>query len=134
MWGDGMTTPKRIDLTQEQTDSLLLRVKTNALEEGDYEIIEAIIDTLRFLSQAYEDKTVSIKRLLRMIFGARTEKTKDVLGGDDEPESSAENPDGSFKEANTTGNDASGCNEANKEDTEKKTRKGHGRNGARCTL
>ena len=84
MRGYAMTDVKRIDLTQEQTDSLLLRVKANRLKEGDYEIIKAIIDTLTLLCQAYDEKTTSIKRLLRMIFGARTEKTKNVLGADAE--------------------------------------------------
>jgi len=71
-----VTVPKRIELTQEQADGLLQRVKTNTLEQGDYELIKAIIDTLRFLGQAYEQKNTSIKRLLRMIFGARTETKK----------------------------------------------------------
>jgi hypothetical protein len=53
-----------------------MRAKANALEPGDYEMIKAIIDTLLFLQQAYDQKTTSVKRLLRMIFGARTEKTK----------------------------------------------------------
>ena len=119
-----MTNVKRIDLTQEQTDSLLLRVKANRLKEGDYEIIKAIIDTLTLLCQAYDEKTTSIKRLLRMIFGARTEKTKNVLGADaDNKNVCDDHPDDSFKSAD-------GSNPEDRNDTPGKKRKGHGRNGA----
>nr|MBC8246028.1 IS66 family transposase [Deltaproteobacteria bacterium] len=119
-----MTNVKRIDLTQEQTDSLLLRVKANRLKEGDYEIIKAIIDTLTLLCQAYDEKTTSIKRLLRMIFGARTEKTKNVLDADaDNKNVCDDHPDDSFKSAD-------GSNPEDRNDTPGKKRKGHGRNGA----
>ena len=122
-----MTDVKRIDLTQEQTDSLLLRVKANRLKEGDYEMIKAIINTLRFLGQAYDEKTTSIKRLLRMIFGARTEKNKNILGADDDQKSSGDNPDDSCQQDDVCDNEAGGCNE---KDAPKKKPKGHGRNGA----
>ena len=41
-----MTIAKRMELTQEQLDALLMRAKANALEPGDYEMIKAIIDKL----------------------------------------------------------------------------------------
>jgi hypothetical protein len=120
-----MKVPKSIELTQEQLDALLLRVKDSALQPGDYEIIKAALDTLRFLEQAYEEKTVSIKRLLRMLFGARTEKTKTVVVADDGDKKASGN------------NLCDGTNDAYdsqrgpcKEDPVKKRRKGHGRNGA----
>lgn len=116
-----MTGVNRIDLTQEQTDSLLLRVKANKLKQGDYEMIKAIIDTLQLLCQAYDQKTTSIKRLLRMIFGARTEKTKNVLGADaDNKNVCDDHPDDS----------CSPDNPEDRKDTPGKKRKGHGRNGA----
>jgi hypothetical protein len=116
-----MTVPGRIELTREQADALLMRVKTNRLEQGDYELIKAIIDTLTLLGQAYEEKTTSIKRLLRMIFGARTEKTKNILGADDDPKACQANPDGSDKQDDVCEDD--------KKDGPKNKPKGHGRNG-----
>jgi len=99
-----MNTPKRIDLTPEQLDALLKRVEASALQDGDYEIIKGMAETLSFLSQALDNKNTSIKRLLKMIFGDRTEKTASVL------------------KRNKTGD--------KKSDTKKKKRKGHGKNGA----
>jgi len=48
-----MSPPKRIDLTPEQLDALLKRVETGTLQDGDYEIIKGMADTLSFLSQAH---------------------------------------------------------------------------------
>ena len=122
-----MTGPQRIELTKEQADALLMRVKTNTLEQGDYEMIKAIIDTLTFLGQAYDEKTTSIKRLLRMIFGARTEKNKNILGAGDDQKSSGKNPHDSCQQDDICDNEAGGCHE---KDAAKNKPKGHGRNGA----
>jgi hypothetical protein len=73
-----MNTPKRIDLNPEQIEALLERVKSGSLQEGDYEIIKAMSETIAFLSQLSEEKAASIKRLLKMMFGASTEKTDTV--------------------------------------------------------
>ena len=99
-----MNTPKRIDLTPEQLDALLKRVEAGTLQDGDYEIIKGMAETLSFLNQALDNKNTSIKRLLKMIFGDRTEKTATVL------------------KRNKAG--------GKKSDTKNKKRKGHGKNGA----
>jgi len=74
-----MNSPKRIDLTPQQLDALLKRVEAGTLQDGDYEIIKGMAETLSFLSQALDHKNTSIKRLLKMIFGDSTEKTAKVL-------------------------------------------------------
>ena len=99
-----MSPPKRIDLTPEQLDALLKRVEAGTLQDGDYEIIKGMAETLSFLSQALDNKNTSIKRLLRLVFGDRTEKTAQVL------------------QRTKAGGKKSG--------KKKKKRKGHGKNGA----
>ena len=74
-----MNLPKRIDITQKQLDDLLKRVESGSLKQGDYEIIKAMAETITFLSNSMDNKNASIKRLLKMIFGAETEKTAKVL-------------------------------------------------------
>jgi len=103
-----MKTPKRIDLDLEQVDALLKRVETGCLQAGDYEIIKAMVETIHLLSQSVDQKATSIRRLLRMLFGARTEKLKNVI------------KDKSSKSKNSSGN------RTNKGDKPK----GHGRNAA----
>ncbi len=114
-----MKPPKRINLTPEQIEALLGRMKA-ALSDGDYRIIKAIVDTYIFLHRILEQKTTSIKRLRQMIFGSKSEKTKDVLKDADNPET------GNPSDSSDTNEDAS------KEEggENKKKRKGHGRNGA----
>ena len=74
-----MKAAERIDLDLEQVDALLKRVETGTLQDGDYQIIKAMVETIHLLSQSVDKKAASIRRLLRMLFGDRTEKLENVL-------------------------------------------------------
>lgn len=95
-----MKTPERIDLDLQQVNALLKRAK-ESLPPEDYKIIKAMADTIYLLSQSVDQKATSIRRLLRMLFGATTEKLEKVAG--------SKKPKASGK---------------------KKKKKGHGRNAA----
>ncbi|MFC1817441.1 transposase, partial [Thermodesulfobacteriota bacterium] len=105
-----MKKPERIDLNLDQVDALLKRVETGSLQDGDYEIIKAMVETIHLLSQSVDQKATSIRRLLRMLFGDRTEKLKNVI-----------------KDKSSKSKDSSG-NRTDKNDKPKP--KGHGRNAA----
>ena len=49
------------------------------MEPEDLEILRGLIETLQALGEAYDQKSHSIKRLLKMIFGAKTEKAGELL-------------------------------------------------------
>lgn len=66
---------ERIEISAEEAQALLARVKT-ALSAEDLCIIEGLINTHLLLSEAVREKNSSIKRLLKMIFGAKTEKKR----------------------------------------------------------
>ena len=110
--GGVMKAPQRIDLNREQADALLKRVKTGCLQDGDYQIIKAMVETIELLNQCVDEKATSIRRLLRMLFGPRTEKLKNVIK-DKETSDSAKS-----KQENTT------------DKSNKPKPKGHGRNAA----
>jgi hypothetical protein len=110
--GGAMKTPQRIDLNLEQVDELLKRVQTGRLQEGDYEIIKAMVETIELLSQCVDEKATSIQRLLRMLFGPRTEKLKNVIKDKEKSDSSKS------KQENTT------------DKSNRPKPKGHGRNAA----
>ena len=120
--------PKRIDLDHLQADALRQRVATRSLEESDYLIIEGMIETVIFLSQALEEKDVSIKRLMQIVFGASTESAKNVLGKSTQDAQSGtgcksqETPDSRVDEPRV--------DEHGGENEQKNKCKGHGRNGA----
>jgi len=75
-------SPDRIDLAPDQADALLKRAQ-EALSPDDYQLIKAMVETIQLLSQSVDQKAASIQRLLRMLFGDRTEKIEKVLKGID---------------------------------------------------
>jgi len=120
-----MKKPEQIKLNLDEIDALLKRVEAGHLQDGDYEIIKSLAETIVFLNQALENKKVSIKRLLKMIFGSKTEKKDNVLKNPD-PDSS-DNPDD--KDSPSENPSDSGDNEKASNKPPKK-RKGHGSKGA----
>jgi transposase len=113
-----MKSPKRIDLNLDQVDALLKRVESGSLKESDYEIIKAMAETIHLLSQAVDEKATSIRRLLRMLFGASTEKLENLIKNKDKNKSGS------------AGSNTSGRDPADKKNKPDKKPKGHGRNGA----
>ncbi len=109
-----MPSPKIIELSNEKRVKLLERLSNSNLNEEDIKMITDVFETLQVLSEAYEKKNTSIKRILKMFFGKKSEKSKNILNknGRDEGSSSA----------NTSSDQ--GATE------KKKKKKGHGRNGA----
>jgi transposase len=106
----------RIDIGIDELEAILDRVRA-ALTEEEYEKIHGALETLLFLTQELEKKRVSVQRLKDMLFGAATEKTKDVLDR--------------ILEASGAGRGASEADRSgNGSDGKEKQRKGHGRNGA----
>jgi len=69
---------KQIDLNPQEVTALLERAE-KVLDQSDYELIKAMVDAIGLLSQSVDEKATAIKRLLRMLFGASTEKMKDLL-------------------------------------------------------
>jgi transposase len=111
---------KQIDVTIEGLLKVKERIDRIPELGPDALILKASVDTLIVLRHVYEGKITSIKRLLRMLFGASTEKTNNVLKENSEPIDSGTNSsaDESTESSETTGEKV------------KKKQKGHGRNGA----
>jgi transposase len=102
---------KKIDLDMTQLSELLKRVEDGKLEKDDVELIKAMAECIVFLSQAVDEKAATVRRLLRMVFGATTEKKGNIL--ETQQEKDNQKP------------------EAPPEDEQRKEKKkGHGRNGA----
>ena len=93
--------------------------------DEDYETIKAVFESYAYLTELVEDKRTTIARLRKLLFGASTEKTRDVIKGEDETASSesaaAEDSDGPAEKADQ---------ENDSEQEQATQRKGHGRNGA----
>lgn len=68
---------KKLEISGSEAKALLERVKDNMGQE-DYQIIKGLVDTHLLLEQAVSEKKSSISQLLKMIFGAQTEKTRNI--------------------------------------------------------
>ncbi|MCP3922331.1 MAG: hypothetical protein GY714_07090, partial [Desulfobacterales bacterium] len=83
-----MPAPKIIKLSNEERVELLKRLSASNLKEEDKKMIAGVVETLQILSDAYDKKNISIKRILKMFFGKKSEKSKDVLKNDDQDKKS----------------------------------------------
>jgi len=111
-----MKRPKPLEVTREDIQALRDRAKRGELSVSaeDAELIESLAETVVVLSEAVEKKGTSIRRLLRVLFGSKTE-SKDRLFGKKKDDD--ENPPGGAAAGKIGGEPKPGA-------------KGHGRNGA----
>lgn len=114
-----MKEPEHLKVTVQELKGLQERLKRRCLTDKDYDLLGVILHTVVYLREKIQEKGFAIKRLLRVIFGARTESSKNILngGGGNRKKSSEEDGD---KRGEGKGGDTN----------KKKKPKGHGRNGA----
>ena len=129
-----------INIEPEILEELIDKVQ-KALPEKDAELIIRIILTLKFICEQLERKNVQIKRLLKRIFGIKTEKTKKIIknnngSGDNTSEDNDLSMNNNQKDLSTDSKDSdtdSSKNQKKEEEEEKNedenSKKGHGRNG-----
>lgn len=92
--------PPHIELDQAQIQGFLQRVEP-LIEPTDFDLLKTLVETIIFLNTLANRKSDTIVKLLRLVFGATSEKSKRILKKDIQPNQSPDTP-----------------------------RKGHGRNGA----
>ena len=73
--------PEVTTLTVAQLEQLLAELRP-LLPATTYQVIEGLLQTLQWVMAAFEQKTTSIARLKRMLFGPATEKTGQILTAD----------------------------------------------------
>jgi hypothetical protein len=100
--------PEVTTLTGAQLEQLLTEVRP-LVPAATYHLIEGLLQTLQWIMAAFEQKTISIARLKRMLFGHSTEKTGKILPADPASDPAA----------------------AAAPTAPKPQRKGHGRNGSK---
>src|SRR5450759_3968806 len=116
------TPTVRLDLGLAELQGIVERAKVGALCEADYTALAQVVQTLAFLTQELQAKGASLGRLRRMLFGAPTEKTSQVL---DKPATGAGSDAGAA--AGAGAGTPGGKGEVG---TPRPKRPGHGRNGA----
>jgi transposase len=115
-----------VEVDSTQLEDVLRRVE-QSLDEKDSALIRAVFQSYVYVADLVEDKNTSIRRLRKLFFGARTEKTEAVVGRKTEkPEAAPQNGAAADTELTAGEPDPGALDEA---DTETASQ-GHGRNGA----
>jgi transposase len=112
---------QRIDVRQEELAAILERTRA-VLSEAEQATLSSLVDTVAWVQAELQTKDASLERLRRMIFGASTESTRNVLGEDTDNTGAALRPAAASADAASTpthGNAAP-----------RRAVPGHGRNGA----
>jgi hypothetical protein len=115
--------PDIIELDAEQLDALLLRVEAGQLTPEDVETLIAALKSYAYVTQLIDQKSTTIGRLRKLLFGSQTEKTAAVTGQVVEP-SQPGRPGQPDAPGRASGGDDSAAAKARQKP------KGHGRNGA----
>jgi transposase len=106
----------------------------DALCNDDKALFSTLIDTFAFLAQELDAKRVSIQRLRRLVFGARTEKLSNLKSKDELADAEGKDDDVSghdVSHGSTEDDSAADSPEGDSQPcTEKRKPKGHGRHGA----
>ena len=85
---------RTIELSSEELEELDGRVQRGELEQGDVEIIQAMVETICRLTAALDEKNMSIKRLKKILFGSKSEKTRAVVKEAENEQSGSEQSQG----------------------------------------
>ena len=79
---------RKIELSKAEIKDLSQRLQDKSLCDKDYEILMGMLEVLVTLNEVVRQKDISIKRLLKRIFGVKTEKRENLFDG----EAPSENP------------------------------------------
>ena len=71
--------PKKLKISEQELLAILERLDQERLKKADYLVIKAVLRTFLFLQRIQERSAVAVARVMRIVFGARTEKTRHVL-------------------------------------------------------
>ncbi|MBL8675899.1 MAG: hypothetical protein JNJ47_00485, partial [Alphaproteobacteria bacterium] len=72
-----------VELTEEELETLFLRVDHNTLTDQDKRLIKVAVRTNIWLRRAFEAGKITIHKLKTLLFGFRSEKRKQNEAGDE---------------------------------------------------
>jgi len=120
------TKPTIIELDMNKLEDVLRRADANELNAEDCQTIRALFQSYVHLTELLKDKTTSISRLQKLLFGAKTEKTAVVVGNGTDVTILASSEAGAAPESSSNAN----AEVTAADDDSQPPPQGHGRNGA----
>ena len=85
-------SPEIIEVNSQQLEELLERAASNTLREEDTELMRQIFDSYVQFFEIVGNKNTTIARLRKLLFGASTEKTKNIVGNTPDSEDTDASP------------------------------------------
>ena len=73
-----------IEVDSQQVEEMLDRAAAK-LSDDDALLLRRIVESYSYIADLVEDKNTSITRLRKLMFGSKTEKTKNVTGQSETP-------------------------------------------------
>ena len=128
-----MSSQPAIEHVDLDLDDLRRRLASSPLSDEDKRAFQAVLDTLALVTRELEGKRFSVQRLRRLIFGASTEKLRNLEGQNASTDGNANGEtSGADVSSGGPGETASGesTDQPPQDDATKRKRKGHGRHGA----
>ncbi|WP_157158884.1 IS66 family transposase [Gimesia maris] len=122
-WIMNRKKPEVMEVDHKRLQDVADRAR-QSLAHQDAELIERVFESYEYVAGLIQEKNMSIGRLQKMLFGAKTEKTRQVVGNSDQ----ADAEPNSGKSSEHTGD--TGETESDKKRNGKPPPRGHGRNGA----
>lgn len=116
--------PKIVAVDDRKLEALLERAE-GALDDEDYRLIRAITESYAYIADLVDDKNTTIARLRKLLFGDRTEKTRQVIGQQGEASGA-----GAAGESSTNSTAAEAEPQQTAVSDALHAKRGHGRNGA----
>ena len=129
------TKPTTIEIDMNKLEDVLRRAEAT-LNEEDYAMVKAVVESYTYIANLVGDKNTTIARLRKMLFGASTEKIAAVIGGGADSNTSlaqdADAPLAASAEGNAETVSALTADTENAVETPRPASgyPGHGRNGA----
>jgi transposase len=114
--------PAIVELKRDDLMELDERALADQFARGDGPTVHLLIGSHLEMTELLKDKDLTLARLRKLVFGARTEKTKDVLQEDSDSDADP-TPEEEHEVADSTA--------STDEETSERPRTGHGRNGAK---
>ena len=120
--------PRIVELRSDDLLALDGHAEVDHFERGDGELVKLLIASYRELLELLKNKEITLARLRKMLFGASTEKTKDMLPPENANSDAEPPPD---EQGEGGGVNSADSPDSTDEEPPKPKPKGHGRNGAK---
>ena len=124
------TNPTIVEMDMHHLEDVLRRIEAKEITEADCATLRTLCTSYVHLLELLKDKNTSIRRLRKMLFGARTEKTASVIGQQGDVPTAQDAAAATAASESNINVAAPPCSTSDAAKAAQTPRKGHGRNGA----